>query len=87
MRQLDQTSVAKFFTYRRSDLNRQEFPRRILSALRLPIPPRLHVDCLDATRWKPVINRARIVRQAVFLPWHLLAGFLPFRRRGDMVFS
>ena len=24
---------------------------------------------------KPVINRARIVRQVVSLPWHLLAGF------------
>ena len=30
-------------SYRWSDLNRQGFPRRILSAVRLPIPPHLLV--------------------------------------------
>ncbi|MAN19330.1 MAG: hypothetical protein CMN94_06055 [Synechococcus sp. EAC657] len=52
-----------------------------MSALRLPIPPRLHVVWMDATRWQPVINTARIVRQVVGLLWHLPAEFLHFDRR------
>ena len=39
-------------SYRWSDLNRQGFPRRILSAVRLPIPPHLLVRV--SRRSKPI---------------------------------
>ena len=76
MPQLDQSSFAKLFSYRRSDLNRQELPRRILSALRLPIPPRLHGlnECytLEARH-----QQGRIVREAL-----IKSVILQFRIRG-----